>query len=273
MERPGEEAEESIATLEPSRGQEGLYLYCVALSSDAGAIGAIGIEGCEVLAVPWKDLCAAAHRRPAEPYQSKDAEVVASWVMAHHQVVDAAWRRWGTVLPLTFNTIIKGEPGRDAVACLLGWLEAEHEVLKAKLEVLAGKAEYGVQVFWDPQVVARQVAQSDAGIRDLEQRIKAKSPGVAYMYRQRLEALLRKKTEAMATAECAALYGRIAQLVGEVRAEKSKGDLGKLQMLVNLSCLASHTQLPRLEAELDRISGMNGFSARLVGPMPPYSFC
>ncbi len=220
-----------------------------------------------------KDLCAAVHRCPAEPYQSKDAEVVASWVMAHHRVVDAAWRQWGTVLPLTFNTIIKGEPGRDASACLLAWLEAEHEVLKAKLEALAGKAEYGVQVFWDPQVVARQVAQSDAGIRALEEEIKAKSPGVAYMYRQRLEALLKEKTEAMDTAECTALYGSIAQLVGEVRVEKPKGDSGKFQMLVNLSCLASPAQLPPLEAELDRVRGMNGFSARLVGPMPPYSFC
>jgi hypothetical protein len=273
MERPRKELGESIAPIEPSRGQEGLYLYCVALSSDAGTLGAIGIEGCEVLGVVGKDLCAAAHRCPAEPYHSKDAEVVASWVMAHHRVVDAAWRRWGTVLPLTFNTIIKGEPGRDARACLLAWLEAEHEVLKGKLEALAGNAEFGVQVFWDPQVVARQVAQSDAGIRALEEEVKAKSPGVAYMYRQRLEALLKEKTEAMVAAECTALYGRIAQWVDKVQVAKPKGDSGQLQMLVNLSCLASAAQLPPLEAELDRVSGMEGFSARLVGPMPPYSFC
>ena len=93
------------------------------------------------------------------------------------------------------------------------------------------------------------------------------------MYRQRLEALLKDKTEAMATAECAALYGSIARLVGEVRVEKPKGDSGELQMLVNLSCLVPQAQVRDLEAELDRISGMEGFSARLVGPLPPYSFC
>ena len=277
MERATEKARESIAPTEPSRGQEGLYLYCVALSSEARtpeAIGeAIGIEGCEVLSVAWKDLCAAVHRCPAAPYQSKDAEVVASWVTAQHRVVDAAWRHWGTVLPLTFNTIIKGEPGRDARACLLAWLGAERQVLKAKLETLAGKAEYGVQVFWNPQVVAKQVAQSDAGIRALEEEIKAKPPGIAYMYRQRLEALLKEKTEATATAECTAIYSNIAQLVGEVHLEKPKTDPGQLQMLVNLSCLVSPAQLPRLETELDRVSGMEGFSTRLIGPLPPYSFC
>ncbi len=273
MEHPREETRESIAHIEPSPGQDGLYVYSIALSGEAGTMGAIGIEGCEVHGVAGEDLCAAVHCCPAEPYQSKHAEVVASWVMTHHRVVDAAWTRWGTVLPLAFNTIIKGEPGRDARACLLAWLEAEHEALKAKLKALAGKAEYGVQVFWDPQGVASQVAQSDAEVRGLEEEIKAKSPGVAYMYRQRLEALLKEKTEALATAECTALYGRIARIVGEVRVQKPKGDSGELQMLVNICCLVAHTQLPRLEAELDRVSGMEGFSARLVGPMPPYSFC
>jgi hypothetical protein len=272
-----DKARESIGPTEPSSGQEGLYLYCVARSGEAGALEAIGIEGCEVLGVALNGLCAAVHRCAAEPYQSKDAEVGASWVTAHHRVVDAAWRHWGTVLPLTFNTIIKGEPGgepgRDARACLLEWLEAEREVLNAKLEALAGKAEYGIQLFWDPQVVATRVAQSDAEIRALEEEIKAKSPGIAYMYRQRLEALLEEKTEATATAECTALYGKIARLVGEIRVEKPKRDSGQLQMLVNLSCLVSHAQHPGLEAELEGVSGMEGFSARLVGPLPPYSFC
>jgi hypothetical protein len=281
MQRAIEKARESSALTEPSSGQAGLYLYCVGLSSEAGApeaLGeAIGIEGCEVLGVAWGDLCAAVHHCPAAPYQSEDAEVVASWVTAHHRVVETAWRRWGTVLPLTFNTIIKGEPGgepgRDAGACLLAWLGAERQVLKAKLEALAGKAEYGIQVSWDPQVVTRRVAQSDAQVRALEEQIKAKPPGAAYMHRQRLEALLKEKTEAMATAECTALYGRIARLVGDVRVEKPKADPGQLQMLVNLSCLVSQAQLPRLKAEHDRLSGMEGFSTRLIGPLPPYSFC
>ncbi len=273
MERPRREAGESIATLKASRQQEGLYLYCVALSSDAGSLGAIGIGGREVRAVAWKDLCAATHRCPAEPYQSKDADEVASWVMAHHRVVDTAWRRWGAVLPLAFNTMIKAEPWRDARACLLAWLEAEQELLKAKLVALEGKAEYGVQVFWDPKVVARRVSQSDAGIRALEEEVKAKSPGIAYMYRQKLGALLKEKTEAMATTECAPLYGRITELASAMRVEKPKGDSGQLQMLMNLSCLVSPAQLPRLEAELDRVSGTEGFSARLAGPLPPYSFC
>lgn len=273
MERHGVETEESVAPIEPTMGQEGLYVYSIALSGEAVNLGAIGIEGREVFGVVGNDLCATVHRCPAEPYQSKSAEVVASWVMTHHRVVDAAWRRWGTVLPLTFNTIIKGDPGRSAEACLLAWLEAGHDTLKAKLEGLAGKAEYSVQMSWDPQVVARQVAQSDTEVTELEQEIQTKSLGAAYMYRQKLESLLRQKTEAVAAAECTALYGRIAQRVDGLRVEKPKGHSGSLQMLVNLSCLVSHAQLPPLEAELDKVRGMQGFSARLIGPMPPYSFC
>ena len=222
MERQIEETGESIAHIEPSPEQEGLYVYSIALSGEAGTLGAIGIEGCEVLGVAGGDLCAAVHRCPAEPYRSKDADVAASWVMAHHRVVDAAWRRWGTVLPLTFNTIIKGEPGRDARACLLAWLEAEHEALKLKLDALAEKAEYGVQVFWDPQVAARQVAKSDAEVRGLEQEIKAKSHGVAYMYRQKLEAMVRKEMETAAAKEFRELYDRLSRCGANIHVDKAK---------------------------------------------------
>jgi hypothetical protein len=273
MERLSQEAVEPVTLKAPSRELDGLYVYCIGPSAEAGSLGEIGIEGCEVFTVAWKDLCSAVHCCPAEPYRTQDAEVAASWVIAHHRVVDAAWRRWGIVLPLCFNTIINGEPRRDARASLLAWIESEYETLKAKLEALAGKAEYGVQVFWDPKVVARQMVQSDAELRRLEEEVKAKSPGVAYMYRQKLESLLREKTEAVVMAECTTLHSRIAQGVDKVQVDKPKGESGQLRMLMNLSCLVSHTQLPRLEAELNRVSAMGGFSTRLVGPLPPYSFC
>jgi len=44
-------------------------------------------------------------------------------------------------------------------------------------------------------------------------------------------------------------------------------------MLLNLSCLVSRERFPGLAAELDRISGAGGYAVRLVGPLPPYSFC
>ena len=89
--------------------EQGRYLYCVVDSGEKVSFGEIGIEGKEAYAIPYRDICAVVHNCPAQPYRSDDQEVVKAWVMTHQKVVDAAWERWDTVLPLSFDTIIKGE--------------------------------------------------------------------------------------------------------------------------------------------------------------------
>ncbi|MFQ5873396.1 MAG: GvpL/GvpF family gas vesicle protein [Dehalococcoidia bacterium] len=251
----------------------GRYVYCVARASERVSLGAIGIEGHEVYTAVHDDLCALVHDCMAQPYQSDDAEVAAAWVLAHHQVVDTAWKRWGTVLPLTFNTIIGAADGRNAEDNLAAWLGTEYELLKGRLEALAGKAEYGIQVFRDPEVVAGQVAKNSPEIRRLEEEIGSKPRGIAYMYRQKLERLLKNEIETRAAEEFKELYGGLSRCVDNIRVEKTKQARHERQMLMNLSCLVSTERYPDLEAELDRVGNMKGFFVRVAGPLPPYSFC
>ncbi|MBM4371136.1 MAG: GvpL/GvpF family gas vesicle protein [Deltaproteobacteria bacterium] len=273
MEHPTQQALEPATSAPPSRELEGLYVYCIGPLVEGGSLGAIGIEGREVLAIECNRFTAAVHSCDAHPYESRDAEVVASWVMAHHRVVNAAWSRYGTVLPLTFNTIIKAQPGGDARANLAEWLESERETLNAKLEALAGRAEYALQLFWEPRLVMKQMARSDPELMRLQEESRAKPRGAAYMHRQRLESLLKRKTEAAVEAECRALHGRLSRWVDDVRIERPRGESGQSQMLMNLSCLVPASQVHDLEAELSSVCEREGFSARLVGPLPPYSFC
>ena len=252
--------------------QIGRYVYCVVRASEAVNLGPIGIDQRDVHSVVFNDLSALVHDCRAQPYESRDPEVAAACVLAHHQVVAVAWRRWGVVLPLTFNTIIIATQG-DAEENLAAWLEAEHGWLNAKLDTLTGKAEYGLQVFWDPLLISKQVAGSSPGIARLAEEIRSKARGLEYMYRQQLERLLRKEIEAKAEAECKALYDRISRCVDSVKVERTKEGEPERQMLMNLSCLVSAAKYAVLEAELEKVSKMDGFSVRLAGPLPPYSFC
>ena len=248
------------------------YLYCIAQAGEAVSLGAVGIEGREVYTVVLKDLCALVHDGPARPYQSEAPEVAAAWVLAHHQVVEVAWKRWGAVLPLTFNTIIQGERG-NAPEALATWLETEYAALKQRLQALAGKAEYGVQVFWEAALISKQAAGASPEIRQLQQDIASKPRGLAYMYRQQLERLLKKELETRAADEFQYLYGRLSRCADKTRVEKTKRSEAGRQMLMNLSCLVSPEQCPGLTAELDQVSNREGYAVRLVGPLPPYSFC
>lgn len=261
-------APEAKALLE----KEGRYLYCVADAGERVSLGEIGIEGTEVYTIPHRDICAVVHDCLAQPYQSGDQEVVKAWVMTHQKVVDTAGARWGTVLPLSFDTIIKGESGCSAEQNVSHWLQSECEALKTRMDKVRDKAEYGVQVFWDPKPVAQKLTETIPEIRKLQEEIRSKPKGLAYMYRQRLESLIKRELETKADECFKDFYTRIRKHTDDVRVEKTKTAEAGLQMIMNLSCLVYRDRYTELGEELDKINQLEGFWVRFTGPWPPYSF-
>lgn len=250
---------------------EGRYVYCIAEAGERQSLASIGIDGNEVYTIPANELCAVVHSCPAEPYSSDDEELVRRWVVNHQAVVEAALSRFGTVLPMRFDTIIQDKDGIDADDNVRRWLVDEGDQLKKKLDHLREKEEYGVQIFWDPKTIAAMLSRTNPEIGKLEEEIKSKPKGLAYMYRQRLEKLLKEEVEKEAERCFRDFYHRIKGCVAEVKVEMTKRAEDK-QMLMNLSCLVSKGGTKPLVDELEKIDDKDGFFVRFTGPWPPYSF-
>ena len=252
--------------------EEGRYVYCIADARETKSLGKIGIEGHKVHTIPHKDICAVVHSCPAQPYHSDDQEVVKAWVMTHQKVVDAACERWSTVLPLSFDTIIRGGAEKSAEQNVKDWLKQEYEEFKRRIQKVRGRAEYGVQIFWEPEVIAQSLTWTSPEIRNLEEEIKTKPKGLAYMYRQKLGNLIKREMETKADEYFKDFYSRIRKYTDDVRVEKTKKAEPGLQMIMNLSCLVYRDRYTELGEELGKINRMAGFSVRFTGPWPPYSF-
>ncbi len=250
----------------------GRYLYCVVESSEEMSFGKIGIEGNEVYTIPYEELSAIVHNCPAEPYKSEDKEIMNNWVMVHQSMIDQAWERFGTVLPLGFDTIIQGNETTSPEENMKNWLKQDYDNLKRKIEKINGKAEYGVQVFWDPKIIAKNVTEESPEIKKLNEEIKSKPKGLAYMYKQKLEGLMKKEMEGKADHDFKEFFERIKLCVDEIRVEKTKKAENEKQMLLNLSCLLPKEARGKLGDELEKISNRDGYSVRFTGPWPPYSF-
>jgi len=251
---------------------KGLYLYCVADSPERVSLGRIGLESVEVYTVPRQEICAVVHQCPAEPYQSRDQEVVKGWVLTHQRVVEAAWGRWGTVLPSTFDTIFQCKDDEDMEQTVNEWLTTEYDNLRARIARVRGKAEYGVQISWEPEVIGQRLTQTNGELAAMKADIASKPSGIAYLYQEKLKDLLRREMEAEANRCFQDFYGRIREHVDDLRVERTKkGEKGQ-QMILNLSCLASKEQSSDLGQELECIGKMEGFFVRFTGPWPPYSF-
>ena len=251
----------------------GRYLYCIVEGGERVDFGGIGIEGKEVYTIPYKDLSAVVHNCPPEPYQSENEEIVKSWVISHQKIVDAVLRRFGTVLPIGFDTIIQGNAVADPEENMRNWLKEDYENLKAKMEKVRGRAEYGVQVFWDAKMMAKKITGKSVEIKKLNKEIKSKPKGLAYMYRQKLGDLLKKEMERQADRYFKEFYERIKPCVEDLRVEKTrKTEDENKRMFMNLSCLISEEGSKRLGEELEKIEALDDFSVRYTGPWPPYSF-
>ncbi|MDI6885354.1 MAG: GvpL/GvpF family gas vesicle protein [archaeon] len=287
-----EEAEESddepTITIEAGGDQRlGLYLYGIAdakaLTGLAGSwgraphaqteLGQIGIEENAVYTIPYKELSAIVHDCPLEPYNSEDEEVVKGWVKTHQHVLDVAEEKFGTVIPFGFDRIIKAEDRASAKEVLNKWMSEEFDNLKKMMEKIRGKKEYGVQIFYIPSVMSEKIAEESEEIMRIKEEIKSKSPGAAYMYKQKLEIAIKKEMESRMVFYFKDFYNRIKRHVEEIKVEKTKKmDEMEKQMIMNLSCLVANDAYKELGAELEEMDKEEGFSVRFTGPWPAYSF-
>jgi hypothetical protein len=250
---------------------EGLYVYCVTRGDGHYLFGPIGLDRQLVYTVGSGDIRAVVHNCQAEPYQSETPQVVEGWVVAHQNVVRAATEAFGTVLPMAFDMIVRGSPGGSAVAALEAWLDEKRDRYGRLLHRFAGKAEYGVQVFWDREAIASALVESDAALRRMRDEAQTKPKGLAHLLGQKLAKALRAAMEKQADLFAQDFYARIRRGVEDVRIDKlKKGDAGK-QMLLNLSCLMQEGS-GDLGCVLDEIHQTKSISVRFTGPWPPYSF-
>ncbi|MBC8343393.1 MAG: GvpL/GvpF family gas vesicle protein [Bacteroidetes bacterium] len=248
----------------------GRYLYCIIPGYQQIDFGAVGIDGMQVYGISQGDLTVLIHNCEAKPYDSADEKKIAGWVLTHEKVTVRAMDEFGAVLPLRFNTIIQGENDQEVDRQVKKWIEDDHDILIEKLKKLKGKSEYGVQISWDMEVVSNEIMGEDVEIKGLAKDIEKMSEGLAYMNRQKLENLLKRKLEEKADIVFKQYYSSISDCVDEVKIERTKRVQEPKQMIMNLSCLTTDTKT--LSAELDKIEKSNGFFVRFTGPWPPYSF-
>jgi hypothetical protein len=250
---------------------EARYVYCIMPDIGKTEWGAIGLNGACVYTIGCGDICALVHDCPPEPYQGDD-ETVKNWVWTHGEVIDAAWEATCSVLPMTFDCIVRPTDGHDATATVAAWLRAEYDGFRRELEDLAGKVELGVQVLWRVDAITRAAAAADGEIAHLQAEMGGKPKGMAYFYQQKIEKALKRTLEAKADADYRQWFAAVTAVAEDVSVNKVKRPADGKQMLLNLSLLVRKERQAELGRLLDGIAAEEGVEVRFTGPWPPYSF-
>lgn len=251
--------------------QEARYLYCIINSSANTDFGDMGIEDSKVYTIHYNDIAAVVHRCAPKPYESKDENIVKEWILAHQYIIDEAMKKFGTPIPFTFDTIIKGNDDK-----LKEWLTEEYSTFKAKLEKVRDKAEYTVQIFCEPGAIIKEIEDKNETIKKLSEEIKTKPKGIAYMLSQKLEKIVKEEIFKLEDSYAKNFYTQLKNLVDELKTDGTNKPLpGKWKdkkLILNLSCLVHKDKVEKLGEELGKIDKTDKFKVRFTGPWAPFSF-
>ncbi|MCH9730899.1 MAG: GvpL/GvpF family gas vesicle protein [Actinomycetia bacterium] len=249
----------------PEGAPPGLYLYCIAADQSRGAaltVSAPALDGSVVRVVSQDGLLVAVHACPAEPYQGSPDDVH-SWILAHNKVVTEVWEGAGTVLPMTFDSIVTGGGGRDAESALADWIGEHREILKAMLTELDGKVELGVRIYYNDVPLERSERVAVARGREYFQNQISKR-------REAADRQLRLDAEANRIVDSLGTLAHSIRL-NQPNATAQTPDEADGRELLSVSLLVERQRVPEVGSFLDAVT-TEGYRVRFTGPWPPYSF-
>jgi hypothetical protein len=245
-----------------------LYVYAVVRSGSSHPLGT-GIEGAPLRLIRADELAAIVHDHgQAPPFGGVDADVRRR-VLEHGQVIERFWDHAGTVLPMTFNVLVR--PGEDASAeeRLAAWLRGNSHELATRLDALRDRVELRIEVALDQHVVGSE----DPEVRELRAERLQRPPGVQRLLQKRIDNLERELADQLADTIHPEIRRRISGLSEAVTENRGSPRVPGSVSVLSVSALVRRSQVGEMGEALSTITvEQPAARVRFLGPWPPYSF-
>jgi hypothetical protein len=237
----------------------GKYVYCITRLDrprDFGELGAAGTR--RVYTVHHRDLAAVvSDAAGAAPDPTREN-------LLEHELVNEVVMREGTVLPVSFGTVVRSEEDVTEL------LRSRYEPLADRLERVRDKVEFGLRVFWDRERVAERVEREDPEIVRVLEEIDRNVDTSTYYSRRELERLLRAAVEAAGNRYAAEVREALKQVTAACQSTKAQGD----EVLLNAAFLIARDRERAFEEQVRELGHRYAdvLTFKCSGPWPPYSF-
>lgn len=243
----------------------GLWLYAVAADRPALA-GVTGVAGAAVRSVDAGALVAVASPVDLGEFGEaglkrnlEDLDWLAGTAQAHDRVV-AAVTSAVTAVPLRLATVFHDEPG---VRRLLADRAPDFQ---AALELLAGRTEWGVKAYADPNRLAAPVAAAPA----------AAGAGTAYLLRRREQLSAHEQAVRAAGEYAQRVHDALSEIAAAARRyppQDRKLSGQRDWMVLNGAYLVDDARAGELAGGVERLRAeLPSVRLELTGPWSPYSF-
>jgi Gas vesicle synthesis protein GvpL/GvpF len=236
-----------------------LYVYGLMRADDVAPGTDFAGDKHPIEVVVHKDLAALTSAVEGEPVRLRREAVT-----SHSDVLQRALER-GPVLPLRFGTVVP-----DADALKRDLLAARREQMRARLDELAGKAEFRLKISYREEPMLRSILAQDPALRRSAESVRGLPAQASHFQRVGLG-------ERIALAVQARRDGDAQQLLSELTPLAVAVEIGALQqpeMALNASFLVSDEMRDRFDQTVERLASERAelMEFKLIGPLPAHSF-
>jgi hypothetical protein len=177
-----------------------------------------------------------------------------------------------TVVPFRFGTILKDEKA------VLKMLKDDGERFKALLSKFTGKEEWGIKVYADNKEFKNYLMESEPKLRELAEKKKKQSRGIAYLLGKKMEEDLEDKVAAQLNNIAEVIFRKAEKYAFEAKLTKTlpRKLTGKEKnMVLNSAYLVGKKGVSNFQGQIKRLREKYeraGLDFEISGPWPAYSF-
>ncbi len=243
--------------------EEGKYIYCIIGETKETNLGYIGINNREVKLISYKDISAVVSSTPVINFDRLDKKELTRHVTIHQKVNEEIMKDYD-VVPMAFGIIA---PSVDEVTRIL---EKVYLQFKTALKNITGKAEFAVQVWWDPKKLLGELIDTNPEIQKLKQEVALKGSILGIPMKLKLGKLIQKEAETQRKAFINDIHAFLRNLSFDSTSNKLIDD----EMIANFSFLIERAEELELDRKMQELGKKYEGKLRFkyIGPMPPYSF-
>ncbi len=245
-----------------------LYVYGIVKNGFNFRYNGTGINGESVYTLKQGEFSALVHDCEEKPYISEDPNKIKELIIVHNNILNRAMEDFKGVMPLPFNTIIKGREN-SAEDNLKKWLNDNKEKLEGVWSKIKNKSEYGIRVYYEREKLIQQTSNS-AEIKEIEKNMEGRSEGLSYLLKGKASYKINEIVQDRINQFKQEFCDDIRTVADDIKVNISRISINEEKdLLLGLSILVNEDQVDKIKRILEK---NKDFSFQLAGPFAPYSF-
>jgi len=243
---------------------KGNYIYGFINISEKKNFDYAGIDGGEVYTQPYQDIAAVVSDSPSIQFDSLPKETLLLHLAVYQAVIERVMRNH-YIIPMKFGTAVQGEEEIKRI------LKKGYDHIKTSIIAMEDKIELDVVAMWSNLDAVLKTIGEEKGIKKLKEEANLKPPD------QKIEAgiTLGKMVKASINRKREKYASEMLDVLKKESETHRTHDAMDDSMIMNVAFLINKDNKEVFESKIDQMDEeyQDEVNFRIVGPLPPYSFC